>query len=340
MKKRPLPKNSKKGGAGMKKRLLLILLVVGLIGLLGIKGLAEERLRFKIFYQSEQLASLSGFSAKDHNSLMYAEFADYLGEWAWFSYHTNNNYYYLGTHSKLDFGPGDAVSLHQMRNVSIERVGKYFGFEVEARIWKGIWVGAVYNQTPVFVIKTTEQDKKMVFEEFKQTYYYKSEFFDYYEYDIGFSRLNVVRETSEKLSNRNLQLYTKVEVEQGFFQMFGGLGLDFFNSRRKVEKKEEVSNLMLWTEKIIVESGEPKIKILEPVQNSDSKWLVRPFILMGAQIEIVKGLYFGVQTKFFSKEKKIEHNKDFLLPITKNCPKNWTIMPSERSINIFISFGF
>lgn len=321
----------------MKKRLSFILLVAGLIVLLGINGFTKEKkkenFRFKVLYQFNEVVSQGDFFPKDYDIWMFqGNFDYYFGDWSWYFWGKDMDWVQLGTYTKLNFKAGDAVPLHQMRRISKNKVGNPLGFELEGRIWKTVWLGAVYNQSPVFTSEIIEENEVMRFEDFEKVYADYSS--SYWVYNMKLVRLATIQKISEKFYFRNFSLYTKgeVEISHGFLQMFGGAGVDLLQTNRKVEKEKTIYGFMPWTEKRISEKSDEN-------SQKDTDWIIRPVMLVEIQARIVKGLSLGIQGKLLSQTKDLKYEKDFLLPLP-DYQKFWTIIPSKQSISLFLTFNF
>jgi hypothetical protein len=315
----------------VKKRLSFILLIVGLIGLLG-NGFAKEKenFRFRVLYQFVETPQPE-LSSRD-NLWIFRKFEEGFGNWAWYIADYISGLGFLATYTPLKYKSGDTVPLRWIRSGSSEQVGRNFGFELEGRIFKTLWLGLAYNQNPSFLFNITEEEEVMVLEKFQELPNEEG----YHVYYMELSRKSVVHETNVKFSSSSCQVYAKGEISQDFFQMFGGIGIDFFSSIQKVIRQEQIRPLMPWSGNLIV--SEPEIT--EPTKSTDTNWLIRPLMTVGVQVRIIQKLSLGAQAKILPKGKSLQYKKDYLLPLAGDCPKYWTIVPSDQVISLFLTFNF
>lgn len=323
------------------RRLFLILLVAGLmISLLG-NGLAfakdKENFRIKFLWQPGEVVGQVPFSLSDYSLSENWNPRDYFGDWGAYGWGDDIDFGWLGTFTELDYKAGDSVPLRQMRRVSTNRIGRHFGVEAEIRVAEfrigEIWFGGSYVQSPVFTIDSIEEGEEMVFEEFKELSKYYAWNGLYYGYHMKLDRFSTVQKISERFYSRNFQLYAKGEIESGRFSMFSGIGLDIWQMNREVKVDKTVYSLMPWSGKSFDE------KEVSEDPETDTKWYLRPFVLTGVQVFLVKRLSLGVQTKFFFGDKEFDYPVDSLLPVPEKLSYR-AMKFSESSIALYLSFGF
>jgi len=327
------------------RRFFKVFLVLGLIlSLASINALATQKLgankkqenfRLKIIGQITEVISQENFSPKSFSFWRNWTMSDYFGEWWWYAY--GGQEVWLGTFSRLDYQPGDTVPLQQMRRMNSDTIKQHLGFETEVRLWKNFWLGGVYLQQPTFTINTTEEQISLRFEDFQKISegpYYS---YYYYEYYMKLGRPVVVQQTNEKFSSTNTQIYAKFETGPDLFdalKIFWGVGLDIWQLKRKLEQDQTTYFYRPWDgTKIANDATEYKTK-------TDENYYIRPFVMAGLELRLVKGLGLGAEVKAF-KNKNFLYPRNFLLPNPQIEPPNhWKLMLSNGSLYLYLSCAF
>jgi len=321
------------------KRFFQSLLVMILMLGLGVNGFAKKRdnFRIRLLYQGNEMINLKNPQLSDHNVWKSKNIESCFGDWDQLELSEDSNYGWLWTKTELDYKIGDTISLQQRRSINTNKVNKRFGLAAEVRIWKDIWVGTNFLQTPVFIVNTVEEEEVLRFLKFKKIYeyWYYWDYLGHWEhcYDIKLSRQVVIQKTKERFYSRNLQFYTKMEISKKFLELSSGIGLDIVFSKRKIKKNKTIQELLPWVQEItdIIEQETNRVQ---------TNLYFRPFVFSDMQISIIKELKFGLQIKFFFSDKEFNYQKDFLLPLNELVSDNWTIGLSKSSLLFFLNFSF
>jgi hypothetical protein len=153
---------------------------------------------------------------------------------------------------------------------------------------------------------------------------------------MHYNRRNTVQQTNEKISSINSQVYLKFETDENNpLQVFAGAGLDIWLMRHKVEQNTSIHVLKTWEDKLLFQDE-------KTTKSQDSKFYLRPFITVGAQTDIAKGLKLGVRFNgFLAGEKYFGFKKTFMLPDSDVCVKDWNFqLVTGSTALLYLNFGF
>ena len=320
----------------MKRKIFLILLGVGLIlSLLGAVVFAQEKeetFRLRFLIRGEDPIFQRDFSPENYGLSQKWDIYHWFGLATWAS--QSNVGGWVGTYTLLPYSKGDSVPLSQMRRVSgTQTNSSRFGFEAEAKVGKNIWLGVAYMSSPTFCINTSEVAEEAVFRQFYMTYWNKT--WQYGEYYFEFGRKHTMKNTSEKISPQNLQLYYKLETKMSPTQAFVKVGVDVWKLSRETTIYTEVFVFQTWIDVLTSSSSG------EVTKSDETDWLARMFLGLGAQASIKANLKIGFEGKVFlggDFENNLSLKKTFSLPYEGD--KSWKFQLGKYSLAGFLSFGF